>query len=100
MSKQLLNAVLGEFGRGVETNAEYTPKMDIYFCSILVLLLFEVWNIMILTTNGGIDMDFMSAREAADAISEEISADVVAVSGNRFVLYRRSEKKPKIELPR
>lgn len=41
-----------------------------------------------------------SAREAADAIAEEIGADVVSVSGKRFVLYRRSEKKPKIELPR
>lgn len=47
-----------------------------------------------------LDNSGFSAREAADAIAEEISADVVSVSGNRFVLYRRSEKKPKIELPK
>ena len=39
-----------------------------------------------------------TAREAADAIAEETGADVVSVVGTRFVLYRRSKKKPKIEL--
>ena len=42
----------------------------------------------------------ITARMAADGIAEEIGADVVAVSGNRFVLYRPSEKKKRIELPR
>ncbi len=41
----------------------------------------------------------VSAREAADAIAAEISADVVAVAGNRFVLYRESTDKKRIELP-
>ena len=41
-----------------------------------------------------------TARDAADEISREIGADVVSCLGNRFVLYRRSEKKVKIELPR
>lgn len=40
-----------------------------------------------------------TAREAADAIAEYLDADVVSVSGNRFVLYRESEEKKKIELP-
>ena len=40
-----------------------------------------------------------TAREAADAIAEYLGADVVSVSGNRFVLYRESEEKKKIELP-
>ncbi len=40
-----------------------------------------------------------SAREAAEKIALTIDADVVAVVGNRFVLYRESDKK-KIELPR
>jgi len=39
-----------------------------------------------------------TAREAADAFSEETGADVVSVVGTRFVLYRRSKKKPRIEL--
>lgn len=42
----------------------------------------------------------ITARMAADGIAEEIGADVVAVSGNRFVLYRPSEKKKRIEHPR
>lgn len=41
-----------------------------------------------------------TAREAADILSEELCCDVVAVLGTRFVLYRKSKKKPKIELPK
>ncbi len=39
-----------------------------------------------------------SAAEAANAIAEQINADVVAVVGNKFVLYRESEKRKKIFL--
>ena len=39
-----------------------------------------------------------SAREAADEIAKSIGADVVAVIGNRFVLYRESKEKKRIEL--
>ena len=39
-----------------------------------------------------------SAREAADAIAESVGADVVAVTGTRFVLYRESVNKKKIIL--
>lgn len=39
-----------------------------------------------------------TAREAADAVAEATGAECVQVIGNKFVLYRRSEKKPKIEL--
>ena len=37
-------------------------------------------------------------REAAEELAEAVGADVVSVVGTRFVLYRRSEKNPKIEL--
>ena len=40
-----------------------------------------------------------TAKEAANEVAPLIGADVVAVVGNKFVLYRRSTKKPKIELP-
>ena len=40
----------------------------------------------------------MTAREAAEELAEALGADVVSVVGTRFVLYRRSEKNPKIEL--
>ena len=40
-----------------------------------------------------------STREVADALAEALDADVVAVTGKKTVLYRRSEKKPIIELP-
>jgi RNA-binding protein len=40
----------------------------------------------------------MTSREAAEELAEAVGADVVSVVGTRFVLYRRSEKNPKIEL--
>jgi len=36
--------------------------------------------------------------EAGEIIAEATGAELVTVIGNRFVLYRRSEKDPKIEL--
>lgn len=39
-----------------------------------------------------------TAREAAEIIAEETSAEVVTVIGNKFVLYRESEKHKKIDL--
>ncbi|MBR5538781.1 MAG: ribosome assembly RNA-binding protein YhbY [Clostridia bacterium] len=39
-----------------------------------------------------------TAREAADEISAATGADVVAVTGTRFVLYRESKNKKRIEL--
>ena len=40
-----------------------------------------------------------SSREAAEAIAEKCSADVVQVIGSKFVLYRRNDDEPVIELP-
>ena len=37
-----------------------------------------------------------TAREAAEAIAEAAEADVVAVTGTRFVLYKESKTKKKI----
>ena len=39
-------------------------------------------------------------REASEIIAEKLSADVVQVIGSKFVLYRRNEKEPIIELPK
>jgi len=38
-------------------------------------------------------------REAAELLAEVLSADVVSVTGSRFVLYRASKKRKRIELP-
>lgn len=38
-----------------------------------------------------------TAREAAEAIAEETSSDVVIVIGNRFVLYRETTDKKRYE---
>lgn len=40
-----------------------------------------------------------SPRTAADALAEDLGADVVAVIGKKFVLYRESMKNKRIELP-
>ncbi|HCW04153.1 MAG TPA: ribosome assembly RNA-binding protein YhbY [Clostridium sp.] len=39
------------------------------------------------------------AREASDLICEKLGCEGVQAIGNKFVLFRRSSKKPKIELP-
>lgn len=41
-----------------------------------------------------------TARDAAEIIASKVSADVVSCVGTRFVLYKESENKKKIELPR
>lgn len=42
----------------------------------------------------------LSSREAAEEIAAATHSEVVQVIGSRFVLYRRNEKEPKIQLPR
>ncbi len=41
-----------------------------------------------------------SPREVLDALAEALNAEPVAAIGKKIVLYRASEKKPVIELPR
>ncbi|MGI6687790.1 MAG: YhbY family RNA-binding protein [Christensenellales bacterium] len=40
----------------------------------------------------------MTAREACDALCEKTGAAPVQVIGRRFVIYRRNDKEPKIQL--
>ena len=40
----------------------------------------------------------LSAREACEALSEACKAEQVQVIGNKFVLYKRNDSEPKIEL--
>lgn len=42
----------------------------------------------------------LTAREACDALARSCGAEQVQVIGGVFVLYRRNEKAPKIELKR
>lgn len=42
----------------------------------------------------------LSAREACDALAEATVSEGVQVIGSRFVLYKKNEKEPKIELVR
>ena len=42
----------------------------------------------------------LSPLEAANLIAEKCSAEVICAIGSKAVLYRRSQKKPKIELPK
>jgi len=45
-----------------------------------------------------LDNSGYTAKEAANEIAEAIGADVVSCVGSKFVLYRESEKKKRIEL--
>ncbi len=42
----------------------------------------------------------LSVREVADTIAEATGSEVVQVIGTKFVLYKRNDKEPKIELPK
>ncbi len=53
----------------------------------------EIIKISVLNNSG------LTAREASDIICEELKCEGVQAIGNKLVLYRRSKKKPKIELP-
>lgn len=46
-----------------------------------------------------LDNSGYTAKEAAEELSELVGCDVVTVIGTKFVLYRESEKKKRIELP-
>ena len=47
-----------------------------------------------------LENSLLTAREAADALSETCRAEIVQVIGSKFVLYKRNDQKPKIELPK
>ena len=42
----------------------------------------------------------ITAREAAEALSQETKSEVVAVIGRKFILYRKNEEDTKIILPK
>lgn len=44
-----------------------------------------------------LESSMLTAREACDALSEACHAEQVQVIGTRFVLYKRSDREPKIE---
>lgn len=47
-----------------------------------------------------LDNSGYTAKEAANEIAERVCCDVVSCVGTRFVLYKESENKKKIELPK
>ena len=47
-----------------------------------------------------LENSLLTAREAADALAETCRAEVVQVIGSKFVLFKRNEPKPKLELPK
>lgn len=53
----------------------------------------ELIKIKVLNNSG------YEAREASDEICEKLNCEGIQAIGNKIVLYRKSEKKPKIELP-
>ena len=45
-----------------------------------------------------LESSLLSAREACEALAEACKAEQVQFIGSKFVLYKRNEKEPKIEL--
>ena len=44
-----------------------------------------------------LESSLLSAREAADALSDACGAEVVQTIGSKFVLFKRNAKEPKID---
>ncbi|MEW9096668.1 MAG: ribosome assembly RNA-binding protein YhbY [Clostridiaceae bacterium] len=53
----------------------------------------EIIKISVLNNSG------LTAREASDMICEELNCEGVQAIGSKLVIYRKSSKKPKIQLP-
>lgn len=53
----------------------------------------ELIKIKVLENSG------LSAREASNEICEKIGCEGIQAIGSKIVLYKKSQKKPKIELP-
>jgi RNA-binding protein len=53
----------------------------------------ELIKISVLNTSG------YTAKEASEELCESLGCEGVQAIGNKIVIYRRSEKNPKIELP-
>lgn len=47
-----------------------------------------------------LENSLLTAGEAAESLSETCRAEVVQTIGSKFVLFKRNEQKPKIELPK
>ena len=47
-----------------------------------------------------LETSLLSSREACEALAEECKAQQVQSIGSKFVLYKRNETDPKIELPK
>ena len=47
-----------------------------------------------------LESSMLSAREACDELCERCAAEPVQCIGTKFVLYKRNEIEPKIELPK
>ena len=45
-----------------------------------------------------LESSLLSAREACEALSDACKAEQVQVIGNKFVLFKRNDSEPKIEL--
>lgn len=45
-----------------------------------------------------LENSLLSAKEAVNALAEACRAEAVQAIGSKFVLYKRNEKEPKIEL--
>ena len=45
-----------------------------------------------------LENSMLTAREACDALAEACQAEQVQVIGTKFVLYKRNDKEPKIQL--
>ena len=46
-----------------------------------------------------LDASEYGPREAGEILAERLGAELICVTGTRFVLYRESKKKKRIELP-
>lgn len=58
----------------------------------------EALNARELVKGKVLESSLLTAREACDTLAERCRADGVQAIGNKFVLYKRNEKKPRIDI--
>ncbi|SCY17502.1 YhbY family RNA-binding protein [Alkaliphilus peptidifermentans] len=47
-----------------------------------------------------LESSLLDAKDTANEVAEQLDAEFVQAIGNKFVIYRKSTKNPKIQLPK
>ena len=75
------------------------PKQDKYMQDYLIKQLNDALEARELITIKVLENSGLGTREASDMICAKLKCEGIQAIGNKMVLYKKSKKKPKIEIP-